>query len=244
MGSILYPQGVYVKRRGSGPASRQPQPPATLSRIGRLYDTTIRRAMAATYDRVLAPAEEAGLADRRSALLAQATGRTVELGAGTGLNLAHYPAAVTDLVLVEPSEHMARRLRARIAAGGRQASVARALAERLPFDAETFDTAVATLVLCSVPDPQAVLAEVARVLRPGGRLLFLEHVRSDDPRIARWQDRLERPWGFMADGCHPNRDTLAALESSPLAVGEVQRGRLPKAAPLIRPMVAGAAERP
>lgn len=212
--------------------------------MGAFYDATMGRAMAAGYDRVLASSEAAGLAERRHDLLAPARGATIELGAGTGLNLEHYPPAVTELVLVEPSEHMARKLGARVAASGRSVRVVRAGAERLPFEDGRFDTAVATLVLCTIPDPEAALAEVARVLRPGGRLLFLEHVRSDEDGVARWQDRLERPWGFLADGCHPNRDTLAALERSPLTVEAVQRGRMPKAAPILRPMISGTAAAP
>jgi ubiquinone/menaquinone biosynthesis C-methylase UbiE len=199
---------------------------------------------AALYDRIVAANERAGLDDRRAELLASAGGATLELGAGTGLNLRHYPAAVTDLVLAEPDPHMARRLRARVAQAGRRAEVVDAPAERLPFEDARFDTAVVTLVLCTVQDPARALEEIARVLKPGGRLLFLEHVRTPDaPRLARWQDRLERPWGWVAGGCHPNRDTMAALEASPLDVESVQRGEMPKAPPLVKPLVAGAAVR-
>ena len=106
-------------------------------------------------------------------------------------------------------------------------------AERLPFEDASFDTAVATLVLCTVPDPAAALAEAARVLKPGGRLLFIEHVRAEDPGLARWQDRLEKPWRFLGDGCHCNRDTVATIEASPLAV-EQRRAR---------PAAEGAADR-
>jgi ubiquinone/menaquinone biosynthesis C-methylase UbiE len=147
-------------------------------------------------------------------------------------------------VLAEPDRHMARRLRARVAQAGRRAEVVDAPAERLPFEDARFDTAVVTLVLCTVQDPARALEEIARVLKPGGRLLFLEHVRTPDaPRLARWQDRLERPWGWVAGGCHPNRDTMAALEASPLDVESVQRGEMPKAPPLVKPLVAGAAVR-
>jgi ubiquinone/menaquinone biosynthesis C-methylase UbiE len=208
---------------------------------GRIYDATWGRTFAALYDSCLAATEKAGLADRRHALLARATGSTLEIGAGTGLNLGHYPDTVAELVLAEPGEHMARRLRDHVAGAGRAAEVVDAPAERLPFPDDRFDTVVSTLVLCTVPDPRAAVAEAARVLRPGGRLLFLEHVRAPEPRLARWQDRLMRPWRFLADGCHCNRDTLATLEASPLAVEDVERGRLEKAAPLIAPLVAGAA---
>ena len=199
---------------------------------------------AAMYDRLMAGTERAGLADRRARLVAGARGTTLELGAGTGLNLRHYPAAVTDLVLAEPDRHMARRLRERLAKAGRPAEVAEAPAERLPFEDGRFDTVVVTLVLCTVQDPAQALEEIARVLKPGGRLLFLEQVRAPDgARLSRWQDRLERPWGWFGGGCHPNRDTVAALEASPLSVESADPGELPKAPPIVRPLVAGVAVR-
>src|SRR2546421_12336861 len=112
---------------------------------------------AALYDRMVAVNERAGFDDRRAALLTGARGATLELGAGTGLNLRHYPAAVTDLVLAEPDRHMARRLRARVAKAGRKAEVVDAPAERLPFDDARFDNAVVTLVLCDVQDTARAL---------------------------------------------------------------------------------------
>ncbi len=199
---------------------------------------------AAFYDRIVAGNERAGFEDRRAELLAGARGATVEIGAGTGLNLHHYPAAVTDLVLTEPERHMARHLRARLAESARPAEVVEAPAERLPFEDARFDTAVATLVLCTVRDPARALDEIARVLKPGGRLLFLEHVRAHDRhRLARWQDRLARPWGWVAGGCHPNRDTIAAVDASRLSVESADHGEMPKAPPLVRPLVAGVAVR-
>jgi ubiquinone/menaquinone biosynthesis C-methylase UbiE len=208
---------------------------------GRLYNATWGRMFAATYDRMLAATEEAGLEDHRRELLSGARGATLELGAGTGLNLGLYPEAVEELVLTEPGEHMARRLRRKVAESGRPAEVVETGAERLPFPDDRFDTVVSTLVLCTVPEPRVAIAEAARVLRPGGRLLFLEHVRSPEPRLARWQDRLMRPWRFVADGCHCNRDTLASIEASGLAVADVERGELEKAAPLIKPLITGTA---
>jgi ubiquinone/menaquinone biosynthesis C-methylase UbiE len=211
---------------------------------GRLYRGTWGRLFAAIYERSLRNAEKAWLAEQRRALLARAGGATLEIGAGTGLNLAHYPPAVTELVLAEPGEHMARHLRKSAAAAGRVLEVVDAPAERLPFADDRFDTVVSTLVLCTVPDAPAAIAEAARVLRPGGRLLFLEHVRADDPRLARWQDRLSQPWRFVADGCHCNRDTLAALSASPLSVDDVEHGEMAKMVPLIRPMIVGSAVAP
>ena len=211
---------------------------------GPLYRATWGRLFSAIYDRSLRDAEQAGLAERRRTLLAGASGATLEIGAGTGLNLAHYPPTVSELVLAEPGEHMARRLRKSAAAAGRALDVVEAPAERLPFEDDRFDTVVSTLVLCTVPDATAAIGEAARVLRPGGRLLFLEHVRADDARLARWQDRLWRPWRFVADGCHCNRDTLAALQASPLGVEQVEHGRIEKLAPLVRPMIVGSAVAP
>src|SRR5262249_1447567 len=152
------------------------------------------------------PAEAAGLGLERQRLLAQASGETIELGAGTGLNLAHYPNTITRLVLTEPDRHMARRLRRRVDSLRPDAEVVGAAAAAVPFPGASFDTVVVTFVLCSVPDPGAALTEIARVLRPGGRLLFAEHVRSADPAVAARQDR--RPFPYKLIGCHPNRDTL------------------------------------
>src|SRR5690349_236003 len=188
---------------------------------GRIYEATGGRLFAAVYDRMSKGAEEAGLSDMRARVLAKAQGATLELGAGTGANLQHYPDTVTELVLTEPSEHMARRLRDKLAASGRGAEVVVAPAERLPFEDALFDTVAGTLVLCTADDAAAALREAVRVLRPGGQLLFLEHVRADDAGLARWQDRLEGVWGFVAAGCHPNRDTLAAIEAAGLTVDEL-----------------------
>ena len=152
--------------------------------MGRITDATTGRVFAFGYDWFLGMSERAGLSQRRRELLAAARGRTIEVGAGTGLNLVHYPA-VPELVLAEPNPNMVKRLRARVEHSLRVAEVVQAPGERLPFPDDSFDTAVMTLVLCTAPDPEIVLAEVARVLRPDGLLLFLEHVRSSDPRLAR-----------------------------------------------------------
>jgi ubiquinone/menaquinone biosynthesis C-methylase UbiE len=201
-----------------------------------------RRLFAALYDTVCKGSEAAGMREERRQLLATAGGATIEIGAGTGLNLEHYPEAVTRLVLAEPDRHMAARLRRRARALGRAVEVVDAPAERLPFPDASFDTAVVTLVLCSVPNQEVALAEIARVLKPNGRLLFLEHVRSADPQVAKRQDRL-RPLCKTIAGCNPNRDTLAAIERSTLAVESVRHGEMPKAPRFERPMIVGTARR-
>lgn len=209
--------------------------------MGALYDATWGRAFTEIYDRGLTAVEDAGLRDVRRQALSAATGRTVDLGAGAGANLMLFPSTVSELVLVEPDPHMLRKLRPRLSRAAVPAEVVQAGAEELPFEDASFDTAVFTLVLCTVPDPQAALAETARVLKPGGRLLFVEHVRSRHPGLARWQDRLERPWRFLGDGCHCNRDTVRMIEASPLRLERFEQGRLSKAPPIIRPLAFGSA---
>jgi ubiquinone/menaquinone biosynthesis C-methylase UbiE len=211
------------------------------------HDVTEHPIFARFYDRMTAGMERAGLIEMRRELLASAAGRVLELGAGTGHNLEHYTSAVTELVMTEPDPHMARRLRERLArepgAVG-SATVVEASAEDLPFDDSSFDNVVATLVLCTVGDPQRALSEARRVLVEGGKLLFIEHVRSNRPGLARWQDRLERPWGFVAGGCHPNRNTGQLLADAGFWIDSLEPGKLPKAPPILRPMIRGVAQRP
>jgi ubiquinone/menaquinone biosynthesis C-methylase UbiE len=211
--------------------------------MGKAYDATWGRMFARFYDRALKASEENGLGEMRATLLADARGRVVEIGAGTGVNVDLYGKGIEDLTLVEPDPHMAAQLRARLEGDGEGAPrrLVEAPAEALPFGDDTFDTAVATLVLCTVPDPVAAVSELARVLRPGGRLLFIEHVRSEDAGRARWQDRLEKPWRFMADGCYCNRDTEATLGASAFRVEAVEHGKFPKALPIVRPLIHGSA---
>jgi ubiquinone/menaquinone biosynthesis C-methylase UbiE len=204
------------------------------------------RFFAAIYDRLMAGTEDAGLRDMRAEVVGSARGDTLEVGAGTGANLDHYGDEVTALTMAEPDPFMTKRLRARIDSGGRQSRdvrVVEASAEDLPFPDDSFDTVVGTLVLCSVDDPSRASAEIARVLRPGGRLLYLEHVRSDEAKVARWQDRLERPWGWVAAGCHPNRPTGETLAQAGFALEEQERDELPKSPPFVRPLIRGTAVR-
>jgi ubiquinone/menaquinone biosynthesis C-methylase UbiE len=211
--------------------------------LGRLYDATWGRAFARGYDAFQRRSCAAGMEDKRRQVLGEARGRTLEIGSGTGINLDNYGPEVTELVLSEPDRHMVALLRRKVEGSSRPATVVDAPADKLPFDDESFDTVTLVYVLCTVPDPGAALREIARVLRPGGRLLFIEHVRSPEPGLARWQDRLHTPWLVFANGCHCNRDTVAAIEGSPLDLGQLERGEVPKVPPLVRPMVAGTARR-
>jgi ubiquinone/menaquinone biosynthesis C-methylase UbiE len=209
--------------------------------MGKIYDATWGRGFSALYDRCFKASEEAGLRDMRRDLLAGARGRVLELGAGTGLNLELYPEGVTDLTLTEPDPHMVKQLRQRVSEGSRPDEVIEAPAERLPFEDDSFDTVTVTLVFCTVPDSAAALREIKRVLKPDGRFLFLEHVRSPDPGLAKWQDRFEKPWRFLGDGCHCNRDTVAAISGAGFELGEVERPEFPKVVPIVKPMAKGSA---
>ena len=194
---------------------------------------------ALVYDRFLSLGERRGMAAHRRALLASARGRVLELGAGTGLNLAHYPA-VAELVLTEPDAAMRGRLERRLARSGRAARVVTAGAEALPFADGAFDTVVSTMVLCTVQDLDVALAEVRRVLAPGGRLLLIEHVRADSPRLERWQDRLAGAWGAFAAGCRCNQPTVERLEAAGLRV-ELTPERWRGMPALVGPLVVGTA---
>ncbi|MSV45556.1 MAG: methyltransferase domain-containing protein [Actinobacteria bacterium] len=189
--------------------------------------------------------QQAGLADKRREALAEASGEVLEIGAGTGLNLAAYPRqGITRLVCTEPDRAMSRQLEARSSDAPVAVEVVAASAEKLPFADDSFDCVTGTLVLCEASSPKAALAEIARVLRPGGRYLFLEHVRSSDADHARMQDRWAPLWRLMAGGCNCNRDTLATISGSPLTVDRAEVGRFPKAPKIVKPLLIGSASMP
>jgi len=198
------------------------------------------RLFAMTYDRQLAKAEEAGLRAMRQRLLADASGQVIEIGAGTGANLRCYGPGVTSLTVTEPLVPMVRRLERVIGETGSAAKVLRAPAEDLPFTGDAFDVAVSTLVLCGVDDQPRALRELLRVLRPGGRLLFLEHVRSGDPARARLQDRMN--WlNRLVVMCDCNRPTLSTIERAGFTVTSLEHTTLPKAPAFVSPAIIGVA---
>ncbi len=201
------------------------------------------RFFAMTYDRQIARSEKAGLRAFREGLLAGAQGDVLEIGGGTGANLPCYGPAVESLTITEPQPPMLRRLERRVREQGRAIKVLRAPAEDLPFDDDTFDVAVSTLVLCGVDDQPRALRELRRVLRPGGRLLFIEHVRSEDQRRARVQDRLN--WlNRLVVCCDCNRPTLDTIQKAGFTVTQVEHTALPKAPKFVSPAVVGSATAP
>lgn len=197
--------------------------------------------IAPAYDRMSRSSEEAGLAMLRQGLLSDATGRVLEIGAGTGVNLPYYGEGVESLVLTDPEAPMLRRLQRTADEHRPDAQVLQAPAEELPFEDDSFDTFVSTLVLCGVENQPRALREARRVLRPGGRLLFIEHVRAEDPSLARFQDRMNRLNRFVA-GCECNRRTLAAIEAEQFEVSRVEHTMTPKAPKFVQPLIVGSAE--
>lgn len=193
------------------------------------------------YDPFLAWGEQTGMGERRRRLLAHVSGNVLEVGAGTGLNLPFYPRDLDRLVVAEPNRHMLKRLRRRLSSLQLAANAIEAPAEALPFDDSSFDAVVSTLVLCTVEDPTRGLEEIRRVLRPGGSLLFIEHVRADDARLARWQDRLHRAWRAFADGCNCNRPTLNHLHDAGFAVSLEETASWRRMPPIVRPLIRGRA---
>jgi ubiquinone/menaquinone biosynthesis C-methylase UbiE len=175
------------------------------------------------YERISAESEQRGTAEQRNRALAGLTGRVIELGAGNGLNFAHYPATVIDVVAVEPED----RLRALAEQAAQHSTVpvrvVAAHADNLPFDDGFFDAAIASLVLCSVPDPRGALTELRRVLAPAGELRFFEHVRSTKPLRGLMQDLVTPLWSRLGGGCHLNRDTAADIRAAGFTIEELDR---------------------
>jgi ubiquinone/menaquinone biosynthesis C-methylase UbiE len=198
------------------------------------------RIFAAMYDLQTKKAEQILFAQLRKSVLSEAAGDVLEIGGGTGANIAAYPETVASLTITEPDPSMLRRLQRRAQAANRPVTEIRAPAEDLPFEDATFDTVVSTLVLCGVSDQQRALRQIRRILRPGGRLLFIEHVRSDDPKLAQHQDRMN--WlNRLVVCCDCNRPTTTSIVDAGFAIDTITHHVMPKAPKFVRPVVAGTA---
>jgi len=198
----------------------------------------------ACYDWVLAASEARGLAARRRRLVGSARGRVLEIGAGTGLNLRHYrPEQVSTILALEPDRAMGRRLALRASGLATPFEWRRLAVDDADLPERGFDTVVATLTLCTVPDPAGAAAAIARWLVPGGRLLFLEHVAARGMR-GRAQRAVTPLWSQVAGGCHLDRDTLATVRGAGLSVSDCDRFAMPAGGPLLSTCVAGVAWRP
>jgi ubiquinone/menaquinone biosynthesis C-methylase UbiE len=201
--------------------------------------------MAALYDPFMRASEEACLARWRAELLRDLSGEVLEVGAGTGATLEHYPRAVTRLVLCEPDPHMRRKLEARLASFEPQnIRVSDASLDGLPFLSASFDAVVCSLVLCSVDDQKAALGQIRRVLKPGGRLVFLEHVAADSrPERLKWQRRIEPLWKRLMGNCHLTRRTAEAIQAAGFKIERIERESIRKALPIVRPSIRGIARK-
>lgn len=197
------------------------------------------------YDRFMAVTEEACLRSWRRELLAGVSGEVLEIGAGTGASLPAYGPAITRLVLAEPDGAMRRLLEAKLASAGSRATIVPASVDALPFPDASFDAVASFLVLCSVADLDAALAEILRVLRPNGRFVFLEHVAAEsNPRRLRWQRRMTPLWRLAAGNCHLARTTAEDIGRAGFVIESLRRESIRKAMPLARPSVRGWARRP
>ncbi|HEY5882519.1 MAG TPA: class I SAM-dependent methyltransferase [Nakamurella sp.] len=204
--------------------------------------TRSRRWFATWYPTMMGRVERSGQATLRRDQLAAATGRVLEIGAGSGLSVTHYPVGVDELVLLEPNPAFRARLHNLVGDRPGPVSIVDGDAHHLPFPDASFDTVTASLVFCSLEDPVQALAEVHRVLGPGGRFLFHEHVRGGPVR-GLVQDLLTPLQRRLADGCHANRDFESLLAASPLDVVSIAHRRMPTSIPTIVPLVVGAAAR-
>ena len=201
---------------------------------------------AAIYDRMSAPEERRFMGEVRAELAGGARGKILEIGAGTGLNFPHYRDGA-EVIATEPDPYMRQRAQRRLMEAGRHIELREASAEELPFESDSFDTVVGTLVMCSVPNPQRALAEIKRVLKPGGEYRFYEHVRYESAFGAFWQDAVLPVWRWFAAGCHPNRDTVQAIRNAGFDVVELEKSKpLPPVPPMVfaRPHVKGIAKSP
>jgi ubiquinone/menaquinone biosynthesis C-methylase UbiE len=208
-------------------------------------DTVHHPIFARLYERLSASEDRRGAALHRAELLASLTGRVIEVGAGNGRNFAHYPSGVTEVLAIEPEPRLRASARSRVAGARVPVQVVDGVADRLPAEDRSFDAGVASLVLCTVPDQDAALAELRRVIRPGGELHFYEHVVSRRPALARVERGLDATvYPPLAGGCHLSRDTLAAIARAGFEITSCRRFPFGPSSLVQVDHVIGAATRP
>lgn len=203
--------------------------------------------MAFFYDRTMSALEKACLHDWRAELLCEVKGEVLEIGAGTGANIAYYPRNDVRLVLSEPDAAMRKQLAMKVAASQRgDIHLISLQAEKLPLDDNRFDYVVASLVCCSVTDIDRSLAEIYRVLKPGGHYIFIEHVAAKkNSKARRWQDWLTPMWRKFAGNCHLNRETENAMERAGFRFEKIYRDGMPDSVPaIVRSSIHGIAVKP
>jgi ubiquinone/menaquinone biosynthesis C-methylase UbiE len=189
-----------------------------------MTDTVHHPVFARLYERISATADRRGGDRHRAELLDGLAGRVIEVGAGNGRNFSHYPSGVSEVLAVEPEAKLRESAHARVARARVAVRVVDGVADRLPAEEGSFDAGVASLVLCTVPDPDAALAELRRVIRPGGELRFYEHVVSQRRGTARLERALDATvYPHLAGGCHLARDTLAAIEHAGFEIRSCRR---------------------
>lgn len=172
-----------------------------------------KKAFATWYDPVMLPFEYLFTRRIRKQLTAKAKGEVLEIGAGTGLNFSHYPAHIQHITALEPNEWLQKKASERAIHAHLPIDILQGKGEHLPFENDTFDTVVLTLVFCTIDDPITALKEIERVLKPGGKLLLFEHVRLQSPFLGWLQDKITPAWQRIADGCRLNRDTLHLIKA-------------------------------
>lgn len=201
--------------------------------------------MAKYYDYMLRDAEEKCLRNWRKTLLQDLSGDVLELGCGTGANLAFYPQTIKHLVLAEPNSYMQQQLDLKLKNYSHlSASVLEGVAESIPAPDNSFDAVVSTLLLCTVNNPTLALSEIHRVLRPGGKLLFIEHVAANNnPERLKWQKRIEPFWKILQCGCHLTRDTETNILQAGFTLKNINRQSMRGVPAIVRPSIWGIAEK-
>jgi len=178
---------------------------------------------ARTWEKLSGESERRGTAEHRDRTLAGLTGRVLEVGAGNGTNFPHYPTTVTEVIAVEPEDRLRALAEQAAATAPVPVRVVAAHADELPYEDNSFDAVIATLVLCSVPDQHHALTELRRVLKSDGELRFFEHVRSDNPIYRLVQQAITPVWSLAGGGCHPNRDTTTAISNAGFEITDIDR---------------------